>query len=174
MNERQRHTRRSVLGGAVGLAGLTTSGVISRAFAQETPGPRPPVSPLQTSTVQNMTGTQVVLLGTRAGPGVDLKRAQTATAIMVDSVPYLVDCGYGTVRNLSAGNIDGQKIEKLIFTHLHNDHTTDTPALLSLQWTGGRTTPLDCYGPYGTAAMVRAIVGTPHRRPSVDPGHNGY
>ncbi len=47
------------------------------------------------------TGTQIVLLGTRAGPGVDLKRAQTATAILVDGVPYLVDCGYGAVRNLT-------------------------------------------------------------------------
>ena len=29
-------------------------------------------------------GTQVVLLGTRAGPGVDLKRAETSTAILVE------------------------------------------------------------------------------------------
>lgn len=105
-----------------------------------------------------MTGTQVVLLGTHAGPGVELRRAETATAIIVDGTPYLVDCGYGTVRNLVAGNINGQKIEKMVFTHLHNDHTVDVPALLSLQWTGGRTKPIDLYGPYGTASMVRAIV----------------
>jgi ribonuclease BN (tRNA processing enzyme) len=157
MNEKRRHTRRSVLGSALGLAGLTTCGVISRAFAQEVAVPRPPASAARGAGAQNLTGTQVVLLGTRAGPGVDLKRAQTATAIIVDGVPYLVDCGYGTVRNLVAGNINGQKIEKIVFTHLHNDHTTDAPALLSLQWTGGRTTPIDLYGPYGTAAMVRAI-----------------
>jgi ribonuclease BN (tRNA processing enzyme) len=103
-------------------------------------------------------GTQLVLLGTRAGPGVDLKRAQTASAIVVDGVPYLVDCGYGTVRNLVAANINGQKIEKIVFTHLHNDHTSDVPALFTLQWTGARTKPIDLYGPYGTAAMVRAAV----------------
>ena len=158
MNDNQRQTRRNVLRGTVCLAGLASTGVVSRLFAQETPGSRPPGPPAQDAAAQNMTGTQVVLLGTRAGPGVDLKRAQTATAIIVDGVPYLVDCGYGTVRNLVAGNIDGQKIEKIVFTHLHNDHTTDTPALLSLQWTGGRTRPIDLYGPYGTASMVRAIV----------------
>jgi ribonuclease BN (tRNA processing enzyme) len=69
-----------------------------------------------------------------------------------------VDCGYGTVRNLVAADINGQGIGKIVFTHLHNDHTTDLPALLSLQWTGGRTKPIELYGPYGTAEMVRAIV----------------
>lgn len=158
MNEKQRRSRRNVLQSAIGLASLASTGVISRAFAQEASRPRSPGTPAPTLPARNMTGTQVILLGTRAGPGVDLKRAQTASVILVEGVPYLVDCGYGTVRNLAAGNIDGQKIEKIVFTHLHNDHTTDTPALLSLQWTGGRTTPIDLYGPYGTASMVRAIV----------------
>jgi ribonuclease BN (tRNA processing enzyme) len=89
---------------------------------------------------------------------VDLKRAQTASVIMVDGTPYLVDCDYGTVRNLVAPNINGQKIEKIVFTHLHNDHTSDVPALFTLQWTGGRSKPIDLYGPYGTASMVRAAV----------------
>jgi len=132
--------RRAFLQAALGLASLTSSGLITRAFAQPA------------------AGTRIVLLGTRAGPGVDLKRAQTATAILVDGVPYLVDCGYGTVRNLVASNIDGLKIQKIVFTHLHNDHTSDVPALFTLQWTGGRTTPIDLYGPYGTASMVRAAV----------------
>ncbi|MEP7314645.1 MAG: MBL fold metallo-hydrolase [Pseudomonadota bacterium] len=158
MDEKHRHTRRSILGNTLRLAGLTAGGAVARAFAQQTPATRPPASQGQGAAAPNMTGTQVVLLGTKAGPGVDLKRAQTSTAIIVDGTPYLVDCGYGTVRNLVAGNINALKIEKIVFTHLHNDHTTDAPALLSLQWTGGRTTPIDLYGPYGTASMVRAIV----------------
>jgi ribonuclease BN (tRNA processing enzyme) len=158
MNEERRRSRRNVLRSAIGLAGLASTGAIPGAFAQGAPAPRPSTTSGSGASVRSMTGTRVVLLGTRAGPGVDLKRAQTATAILVDGVPYLVDCGYGTVRNLVAGNIDGQKIEKIVFTHLHNDHTTDAPALLSLQWTGGRTRPIDIHGPYGTASMVRAIV----------------
>jgi ribonuclease BN (tRNA processing enzyme) len=103
-------------------------------------------------------GTQVILLGTRAGPGVDLKRAQTATVVMVEGTPYLIDCGYGTLRNLVAADISASKIDQIFFTHLHNDHTSDVPALLSMQYTSGRTKALDLYGPYGTEQMVRAVV----------------
>lgn len=160
MDHQQRSTRRGVLRGALCLAGLASAGGIPRAFGQEGPagGARPNGPPGPGAAPRDMPGTQIVLLGTRAGPGVDLKRAQTATAIIVDGVPYLVDCGYGTVRNLTAANINGQRIEKIVFTHLHNDHTADVPALFTLQWTGGRTRPIELYGPYGTADMVRAAV----------------
>jgi len=104
-----------------------------------------------------LSGTQIVLLGTRAGPGVDLRRAQTATIILVDGTPYLIDCGYGAVRNMTAAGINSQQVSQVFFTHLHNDHTTDLPAFLSLQWTGGRTRQIDLYGPYGTSAMIRAV-----------------
>lgn len=140
-----RRSRRHVLQGALGLAALGTAR-LGRVLAQQ-----PPPAPTPK-------GTQVVLLGTRAGPGVDLKRAESGTAIVVDGTPYLVDCGYGVVRNLVAANLNGQKIEKIVFTHLHNDHTADVPALFTLQWTGGRSRPIDLYGPYGTSAMVRAAV----------------
>jgi ribonuclease BN (tRNA processing enzyme) len=158
MKEQRRSTRRSILRGAVGLAGIATTGVLTRALAQETQGALPPAPSGQGAPARSLPGTQLILLGTRAGPGVDLKRAQTASAIVVNGVPYLIDCGYGTVRNLVAANISGQNIEKALFTHLHNDHTSDVPALFTLQWTGGRSKPLDLYGPYGTAAMVRAAV----------------
>jgi ribonuclease BN (tRNA processing enzyme) len=158
MNEPRRPTRRSILRDAVGLAGLASTGILAQAFAQETPGARSAGPAGQPAPARNLTGTQLVLLGTRAGPGVDLKRAQMASAILVDGVPYLIDCGYGTVRNLVAANITGQDIEKLVFTHLHNDHTSDVPALFTLQWTGGRSKPMDLYGPYGTTSMVRAAI----------------
>jgi len=172
-------SRRKILQGAFGLAALaSTTTLISRAVAQQPATPQGTAQPggAQQGGAQSapadgnrpgrgngnanrvLPGTQVVLLGTRAGPGVDLKRAETATVIMVDGTPYLVDCGYGAVRNLVAADISAAKINQIFFTHLHNDHTADLPALLTLQWTGGRTRPIDLYGPYGTADMVRAIV----------------
>jgi ribonuclease BN (tRNA processing enzyme) len=99
-------------------------------------------------------GTHVILLGTRGGPGVDLQRNETASAVVVDGVPYLVDCGYGTLRSLVACGVGYAEISTIFFTHLHNDHTSDLAALLSHQWTGGRMKPTEIYGPYGTAAMV--------------------
>lgn len=101
-------------------------------------------------------GTWLVLLGTRAGPGIDLTRGQTGSAVVVDGRPYLVDCGYGTLRQLVAGNVGYLQLGTLFFTHLHDDHTADLPALLSFQWTNGKTTATDAYGPYGTARLVAA------------------
>ncbi|HEX4002757.1 MAG TPA: MBL fold metallo-hydrolase [Candidatus Acidoferrales bacterium] len=122
------------------------------------------VASAQTSVVptgQNgaaLAGTHVILLGTRGGPGVDLARNETASAVVVDGVPYLVDCGYGTVRSLVACGLGYAQIATIFFTHLHNDHTSDLAALLTHQWTGGRTKPTDVYGPYGTAAMVEGAL----------------
>jgi ribonuclease BN (tRNA processing enzyme) len=102
-----------------------------------------------------LSGTHAILLGTKGGPGVDLKRNETASAAVVDGVPYLVDCGYGTLRALVECGIGLNQISGVFFTHLHDDHTADLALLLTLQWTDGRTNPMDIYGPYGTAAMVK-------------------
>jgi ribonuclease BN (tRNA processing enzyme) len=171
MDGEQKPTRRNILRGAVGLVGLASAGVVSPSFAQQA-APQRQQAPQQGgagggagggrgrngNADRVLPGMQVVLLGTRAGPGVDLKRAETSTAVIVDGVPYIVDCGYGALRNMVAANISTSKIEKMVFTHLHNDHTADLPALLTLQWTSGRTKPIDLYGPYDTEALVRAAV----------------
>lgn len=107
------------------------------------PAPPPPV-----------TGTQLVLLGTQGGPNVNLRRGQVANAIVVDGRPYLVDCGYGTIRSLVAAGIAYGQVGTAFITHLHDDHMSDIAALLSLQWTGSKQQPTDVYGPYGTAAMI--------------------
>jgi ribonuclease BN (tRNA processing enzyme) len=173
MNGEQGPTRRHILRGAASLVGLASASVITRSIAQQAQTPAPEQTPPQAgpaggarggrgrnanSEDRVLPGTQVVLLGTRAGPGVDLKRAETCTAIVVDGTPYLVDCGYGAVRNMVAASISPARIEKMVFTHLHNDHTADLPALLTLQWTSGRTKPIDLYGPYDTEALVRAVI----------------
>lgn len=103
-------------------------------------------------------GSWVVLLGTRGGPGIDLQRSQTASAVVVDGRPYLVDCGYGSVRQLVASDVGYLPVSTIFFTHLHDDHTGDLPALLSYQWTNGKTTATDAYGPYGTQQLIAAAV----------------
>jgi len=139
----------TALGATASLA--TNIAAVPSAFAQTTVVP----------TGQNsaaLSGTHAILLGTRGGPGVDLNRNETASAVVVDGVPYLVDCGYGTLRSLMACGIGYAEISTIFFTHLHNDHTSDLAALLTHQWTGGRYKPTDVYGPYGTAAMVEGAL----------------
>jgi ribonuclease BN (tRNA processing enzyme) len=103
-------------------------------------------------------GTWLVLLGTRAGPAIDLTRGQTGSAVVVDGRPYLIDCGYGTVRQLVASNVGYLQVNTVFFTHLHDDHTGDMSALLSYQWSNSKTTPTDAYGPYGTSRLISACI----------------
>ena len=87
------------------------------------------------------------MLGTHGGPGIERDRAQTSSAVVVDGVPYLVDCGYGSLRQLVLSTVGYQQLDVIFFTHLHDDHTSDLPALLSHQWTGARENPSGGHGP---------------------------
>jgi ribonuclease BN (tRNA processing enzyme) len=126
---------------------------VSRAIAQQGGGPAIGAPP---APIPVRPGTWLVLLGTHGGPGIDPAHAQTASAVVIDGRPYLIDCGYGALRQMVAAHVGFQQLDTLFFTHLHDDHTGDLAALLSFQWTDGKTTPTDAYGPYGTAAMVQA------------------
>lgn len=144
-------SRRALLGDAVKLAGLgaaaqlglfalTTSG----ARAQTVTGPGP----------ESDTGSRLVLLGTQGGPGVNLRRAQASNLVLIDGQSYLVDCGYGALRSFVQSGARYTNLANIFLTHLHDDHTADLAALLSLQWTGRRKDPTTVYGPYGTEALV--------------------
>jgi ribonuclease BN (tRNA processing enzyme) len=150
--------RRSLLANATRLAAL---GLLPVAFApamwaQQSGGGSATAGPPQAAPVTP--GSWLVLLGTRGGPGIDVARAQTASALVVDGTPYLIDCGYGTVRQLVAANVGYLGISQVFFTHLHDDHTSDLAALLSYQWTNSKSSPTDAYGPYGTEKLVEAAV----------------
>jgi len=154
-------SRRSVLRSLARLAGTGVALPFvaalepSRAFAQT---PAPPAGPPPRPAPQP--GTRLVLLGTHGGPGIEQNRAETASAVVVDGTPYLVDCGYGSLRNLVLSTIGYQQLDTIFFTHLHDDHTSDLPALMSHQWTGGaKKTSTEIYGPPGTTKLIEAALG---------------
>lgn len=151
--------RRGFIRTAVGLAGASAAFGVTTALAQDRQGRtgQPQTNSQGGVTItsdQTLKGTHLLMLGTRGGPGVDLRRAMTSSAVLIDGTPYLVDCGYGTVRDLYACGVRFGTVDTVFFTHLHNDHILDLPALLSLQWTGNKRSPTTVYGPYGTEAMV--------------------
>jgi ribonuclease BN (tRNA processing enzyme) len=119
-------------------------------------------APVRPDATRARAGSWLVLLGTHGGPGIDLTRAQTASVVMVDGRPYLIDCGYGALRQLVASHVGYLGLDRIFLTHLHDDHTGDLAALMSFQWTNGKTAPTDIYGPYGTAQMVQAALNYFH------------
>ncbi len=102
--------------------------------------------------------TQVVLLGTGT-PNADPDRFGPSLAIVVNDVPYIVDCGPGVVRRAAAAYKKGIKglnaplLNTLFITHLHSDHTVGyayfilTPAVLERQG------PVKVFGPKGTRKL---------------------
>jgi ribonuclease BN (tRNA processing enzyme) len=106
--------------------------------------------------------TQLLLLGTQGGPNINLQRGEAASALLVGDVPYLIDCGYGTLRALAQAGLRINDITTVFVTHLHDDHTSDIAALMSHKWTGSTATAgpaaTTVYGPYGTAALVQGAL----------------
>ena len=156
-----RHSRRNLIIHAGRVAALGIGAQVARplfaddrVFAQAGTGVIGSAAP----SPREQAGMRLVLLGTQGGPNVNLRRSQNAQAIVVDGRTYLVDCGYGAVRNLVAAGLGYAQVGSVFLTHLHDDHTSDLPALISLQWTGARSQPTDVYGPHGTAALVDAAV----------------
>ena len=111
-----------------------------------------------------MSRTQVVLLGT-GNPNLEPPdRYQSSLAVIVDDVPYIVDCGGGTVQRLSQAwhekGIDAlaaEHLTRLFLTHLHPDHTTGLPDFLIALWLE-REDPVHIWGPTGTKALVEHIL----------------
>ena len=105
------------------------------------------------------TGTQLVLLGTQGGPGLNANRTQSSNAVTVDGRPYLVDCGYGALKSAVQAGLTLGSISNVFVTHLHDDHTADIAALLALKWTASQNPgEATIYGPFGTTAMVDAAI----------------
>jgi ribonuclease BN (tRNA processing enzyme) len=110
------------------------------------------------SSVAQTSGANLILLGTQGGPNDNLERGGTASLLVVDDVPYLIDCGFGAKRSLLNVGVNFLTIPAIFLTHLHDDHVADLPGLLSHQWTQGRVDPTTVYGPYGTDTLIKAAL----------------
>jgi ribonuclease BN (tRNA processing enzyme) len=100
---------------------------------------------------------KVVLLGTAGGPGVRGARMQPATAVVVDGVPYIIDCGNGVARAMFSAGLPLAKLNTIFVTHHHSDHIADYGALMLIAWGNGLKTPVATFGPPPLAAMTNAL-----------------
>jgi ribonuclease BN (tRNA processing enzyme) len=104
------------------------------------------------------TGTHLVLLGTQGGPNFQAGRNEAANAVVVDGNIYIVDIGEGGLAALGKVGLSHRDVARVFLTHLHDDHHSDLPSLLTHQWTDGRTQSTVVAGPYGTQGLVAAVL----------------
>lgn len=103
--------------------------------------------------------TRVVLLGTRGGPRVSAAgRRSPSTLLVIDDVPYVVDCGYGTSVQLMAAGVALNTVRYIFITHHHSDHNMEFGPLVYNAWVTGLSFRLDAHGPPGLEDMTSAFL----------------
>ena len=111
-------------------------------------------SPLRSS--QDRSGTRLILLGTKGGPRVDGEgRKNPSTLLIINGIPHIVDCGYGTSSQLVAAGVPLNQLRYIFITHHHSDHTLEYGPLVYNGWVAGLASRVDAYGPPGLRQMTR-------------------
>ena len=102
--------------------------------------------------------TRIILLGTKGGPRVgESGRSNPSTLILINDVPYLIDCGYGVSKQLLAVGVALNRLRHVFITHHHSDHNLEVGPLLYNAWVTGLPIQVDLYGPVGLRRMMRAF-----------------
>ncbi len=91
--------------------------------------------------------TRLILLGTGGGPRPRKNSLSSSQVILVNDVPYVVDCGYGVARQLVFADIPLARLRHVFLTHHHSDHNAEYGTLLLLAWASGLRTRVDTWGP---------------------------
>ncbi len=125
---------------AIGLGGLLSKNVFAKSKES---------GPLQKS------GTRLILLGTGGGPHQNRMRSQSSWVVLVNDVPYVVDCGEGVARQLAFANVSLQNLRYIFITHHHSDHNLDYGNLIYNAWVSGFKGRIDSYGPPPLEKMTR-------------------
>jgi ribonuclease BN (tRNA processing enzyme) len=105
---------------------------------------------------QEKKGTRVILLGTKGGPRVgESGRSNASTLVLINNVPYIIDCGYGTSRQLLAASVPLNRLGYIFITHHHSDHNLEYGTLFYNAWITGLPARIDAYGPTGLEKMTQ-------------------
>ncbi len=100
--------------------------------------------------------TRVILLGTKGGPRVgEAGRRNPSTLILINGIPYVVDCGYGVSLQLLAAGVPLNKLRYIFITHHHSDHNIEYGPLIYNAWITGVPIRVDAYGPAGLKEMTQ-------------------
>jgi ribonuclease BN (tRNA processing enzyme) len=101
---------------------------------------------------------RLILLGTKGGPRPGGTRHAPAQVIVIDDVPYVIDCGNGIAWQYADAHLPLNKLRYIFLTHQHSDHNADYGNLFFLVWTAGLKTPVDTYGPPPLVKMTKLFL----------------
>jgi ribonuclease BN (tRNA processing enzyme) len=99
--------------------------------------------------------TRLILLGTKGGPRVGVTPKNPSTLLLVNGVPYVVDCGAGVSQQLVAAGVPLNRVRYIFLTHHHSDHMLEYGPLVYNAWASGLLGRIDAYGPPGTEKTLR-------------------
>lgn len=106
---------------------------------------------------------RITLLGTGT-PILESKRQASALLIEIGDEKLLFDAGRGVTTQLVNVGIPPQYVNPIFITHHHYDHIGNLGEFLLTSWHNGRETPLNVYGPHGTAEIIAALLGQVYAR----------
>jgi ribonuclease BN (tRNA processing enzyme) len=132
------HNRRAFL---LGASSFAVAGLALRATAQ---------GPAQKRT-------RIILLGTKGGPTLGTSgRSNPSTLLLINDIPYVIDCGYGVSRQLVSAGVSLDRLRYIFITHHHSDHDLEYGTLFYNAWVAKHSSYIDAYGPAGLKKMTRA------------------
>ncbi len=100
----------------------------------------------------------VVLCGT-GSPLADPNRAGPCTAVVAGGALFIVDTGPGSTERLLTDRMPLGALRGVFLTHFHSDHIGELGELGMQSWAvGGRSEPLDVFGPVGVSRVVDGFV----------------
>lgn len=100
--------------------------------------------------------TRWIVLGSKGGPRVTTGRSNPANVLLVDDVPYIIDCGIGITKRLVEAKVPLPNLRYVFVTHLHSDHVLEFGNMIDAAWSVGLNHEVQAFGPVGLEALTQA------------------
>ena len=97
---------------------------------------------------------KLVLIGTKGGPRIGGPRLNPSNLLLIEGVPFVIDCGYGVARGIVSAGVPLPSIRYLFITHHHSDHNLEYGNIVDAAWSSGLNAPIRAFGPKGTVEMT--------------------